>query len=129
MTTKYSPILWWPPKNIHKIFILKKILFFLKTPKIIEIQNFEPKEITRAYVCMKLSEYPPPPPGDADGMWDAQKYMQQYKMGMRVEWRGNWVGHLVQGDMYKCIYTHIISLSMPLEILNLFFYSVMLYLE
>ena len=30
------------PKNIHKIFIPKKILYFLKTPKNIEIQNFEP---------------------------------------------------------------------------------------
>ena len=63
MTPKYSPILWWPPKNIHKIFIPPKIFIFLKTPKNIEIQNFEPKKMTRAYVCMKISEYPPPLPG------------------------------------------------------------------
>ena len=42
MTSKYSPILWWPPKNIHIIFIPQKIFIFLKTPKNIEIQNFEP---------------------------------------------------------------------------------------
>ena len=45
-------------KNIHKIFIFPKIFIFLKTPKNIEIQNFEPKKMTRAYVCIKISEYP-----------------------------------------------------------------------
>ena len=39
--------------------MLKKIFVFLKTPKNIEIQNFEPKKMDRAYVCMKISEYPP----------------------------------------------------------------------
>ena len=43
---------FYTPKNIH----------FLKTPKSIEIQNFEPQKMSRAYICMKLSEYPPPPP-------------------------------------------------------------------
>ena len=38
-----SPILWWPPKNIHKIFIPPKNIH-LKTKKNIEIQNFEPKK-------------------------------------------------------------------------------------
>ena len=53
-----------PKKNIHKTFIPQKILIFRKTPKNIEIQNFEPQRMTRAYVCMKISEYPPPlPPG------------------------------------------------------------------
>ena len=52
------------PKNIHKIFIPQKIFHFLKTPKNIEIQNFEPQKMTRAYVCMNISEYlSPPPPG------------------------------------------------------------------
>ena len=60
MSSKNSPILWWPQKNIHKIFIPQKIFIFLKTPKNIEIQNFEPKKMDRAYVCMKISEYPPP---------------------------------------------------------------------
>ena len=50
------------PKNIHKIVIPPKILIFLKTQKSIEILNFEPPKLTRAYVCMKISEYPPPPP-------------------------------------------------------------------
>ena len=45
------------PKNIHKIFIPQKIFIFLKTPKNIEIQNFEPQKMTRAYVCMKISKY------------------------------------------------------------------------
>ena len=59
MTPKYSPILWWPQKNIHKIFIPQKIFIFLKTPKNNEIQNFEPKKLTGAYLYMKISEYPP----------------------------------------------------------------------
>ena len=50
-------------KNFYKIFIPPKILIFPKIQKNIEIQNFEPKKMTRAYVCMKISEYPPPPLG------------------------------------------------------------------
>ena len=42
-------------KSLHP----QKIFIFLKTPKNIEIQNFEPKKIARAYVCVKISEYPP----------------------------------------------------------------------
>ena len=30
------------------------------TQKNIEIQNFEPQKMGRAYVCVKISEYPPP---------------------------------------------------------------------
>ena len=33
-----------PPPNIHKIFMPKKVLFFLKTLQNIEIQDFEPKK-------------------------------------------------------------------------------------
>ena len=44
MTPLYSLILWWPKRNIHKIFIPQKILIFLKTPKNIETQKFEPKK-------------------------------------------------------------------------------------
>ena len=40
-----------------------KIFIFLKTQKNIEIQSFEPQKIGRAYVCVKISEYPPPPLG------------------------------------------------------------------
>ena len=47
-------------KNIHKIFIPPKKIAFLKTPKNIDIHNFELPKMTRAYVYMKLSEYPPP---------------------------------------------------------------------
>ena len=44
------------PQNLHT----PKIFIFLKPPKNIEMQNFEPKKkITRAYVCIKFSEYPP----------------------------------------------------------------------
>ena len=47
------------PKNIHKIFIPQKILIFLKTQKNIEIQNFEPQKMTRAYVMYENIRVPP----------------------------------------------------------------------
>ena len=37
----------------------QKNIIFLKTQKNVEIQNFEPKTMTRLYVCLKISEYPP----------------------------------------------------------------------
>ena len=40
MTPKYSLILWWPPKNNHKILIPQIVIIFLKATKNIEIQNF-----------------------------------------------------------------------------------------
>ena len=40
----------------------QNIIIFLKTQKSIEIQNLEPNKMDRAYVCVKISEYPPPPP-------------------------------------------------------------------
>ena len=48
-----------PQKISTKSSYPQKILIFLKTPKNIEIQNFEPKKMGRAYVCVKISEYPP----------------------------------------------------------------------
>ena len=47
-----------PKKISTKSSYPQKIFIFLKTPKNIEIQNFEPKKIARAYVCVKISEYP-----------------------------------------------------------------------
>ena len=47
-----------PRKYPQNLIITKKIFIFLITPKNIEIQNFEPPKMARAYVCMKISEYP-----------------------------------------------------------------------
>ena len=45
MIPKYSPILWWPKKIYTKSSYPKNwSFFFSKTPKIIEIQNFEPQK-------------------------------------------------------------------------------------
>ena len=57
--TQASPILWWPKKISLKSSYPQKIFIFLKTPKNIEIQNFEPKKIAQAYVCVKISRVPP----------------------------------------------------------------------
>ena len=52
-----------PPKNIHKIFISQKIFIFLKTPKNIEMQNFEPKKNGPSLrKCENIRVPPPPPP-------------------------------------------------------------------
>ena len=58
MTSKTSPILLW---YIHKIFIPPKIMIFLKLPKNIEIQDFEPPKMVPAYVYIWKSQPPPPP--------------------------------------------------------------------
>ena len=53
------------PQNLHT----PKYINFSENPQNIEIQNFEPQKMTQAYVCMKLSEYPPLgilPPGWSD---------------------------------------------------------------
>ena len=51
------------PQNPHT----PKNIIFSEYPKNIEIPNYKPTKITRAYVCMKISEYPPgvlPVPGE-----------------------------------------------------------------
>ena len=42
------------PRNLHT----PKLFIFLKTPKNIEIQKFEPQNMVRAYVYMKISVFP-----------------------------------------------------------------------
>ena len=63
ITPKTSPILGWPQKNIHKIFRPKKIFFFLKTPKNIEIQNFYPPKNGPSLRMCENIRVPPPPWG------------------------------------------------------------------
>ena len=60
MTLKLAQFCDDPKKISTKSSYSKKIfIFFLKTPKNIEIQNFEPpKKMGRAYVCVKISEHP-----------------------------------------------------------------------
>ena len=73
MTLKLAQFCGDPKKISTKSSYPQKIFIFLKTPKNIEIQNFEPKKIARAYVCVKISEYPPlgltPPPPPPSSKW------------------------------------------------------------
>ena len=46
------------PQNLHTP---KRYSFFWKPPKILKFRILNPKK-ARAYVCVKISEYPPPPP-------------------------------------------------------------------
>ena len=62
MTLKLAQFCDDPKRISTKSSYPQKILIFLKTPKNIEIQNIEPKKMVRAYVYVKISEYPPPPP-------------------------------------------------------------------
>ena len=51
------------PQNLHTP---QKIFIFLKTPKNIEIQNFEPpKNRPSLHMCENIRVHPPPPPGCA----------------------------------------------------------------
>ena len=59
MTLKLAQFCYDQKKISTKSSYTKKMFIFLKTQKIIEIQNFEPKKMGRAYVCVKISEYPP----------------------------------------------------------------------
>ena len=63
MTPKYSPFLWWPPPKFPQNYQTPKNIYFSEPPppkkKNTEIQNFDPQKMTLAYVCMKISEYPP----------------------------------------------------------------------
>ena len=63
MTLKLAQFCDDPKKISTKSSYPQKYSFFFKTPKNIEIQNFEPPKKARAYVCVKISEYPPPPLG------------------------------------------------------------------
>ena len=61
MTHKLAQFCYDQKKISTKSSYPQKMFIFLKTQKNIEIQNFEPKKMGRAYVCVKISEYPPPP--------------------------------------------------------------------
>ena len=50
------------PKNIHEIFIPKRIFIFQKTPRNIEIQNFEPHKNSHGLRKYEIIRVPPPPP-------------------------------------------------------------------
>ena len=62
MTLKLAQFCDDPKKISTKSSYPKKIFIFMKTQKNIEIQNFKPpQKMGRAYVCVEISEYPPPP--------------------------------------------------------------------
>ena len=70
MTPKYSLILWWPPKNIHKIFIPKKYYFFLKTRKKLNFKILNPQKLPVPTYVWKYQSTIPPPPGDSLQKYD-----------------------------------------------------------
>ena len=82
------------PKKYPQNLQTPKILIFLKNQKNIEIQNFEPEKIARAYVCVKISEYPPAPLG---GKALPQKQSRQNLIN---------VLHTCVSIMLKCISMH-----------------------
>ena len=59
MTLKLAKILRWPEKNIHKIFIPQKNIHFSQNPQKYWNSEFWTKKMGRAYVHVKISEYPP----------------------------------------------------------------------
>ena len=91
MTLKLAQFCDDPKKISTKSSYPKKILIFLKTQKNIEIQNFEPKKMGRAYVCVKISEYPPHPPPTPLGLQTAK-----VSKVAKIRNRYNQVPHLTQ---------------------------------
>ena len=61
-TPKYSLILWWSPKNIHKIFIPKKYSFFWKPEKKWTSTFWTKKNYPRLRMYENIRVLPPPPP-------------------------------------------------------------------
>ena len=59
MTLKLAQFCDNPKKISTKSSYPQKYSFFWKPLKNIEIQNFEPKKMGQAYVCVKISESPP----------------------------------------------------------------------
>ena len=56
---KYSPILWWPPKKIHKIFTPQKIFIFWKSKKILKFKILNPKKWSEPTYVWKFLSTPP----------------------------------------------------------------------
>ena len=62
--SQISPILWWPPKNIHKIFIPQKDIHFSENPpKYWNSEFWTLKKPEPTYVWKYQSTPPPPPAG------------------------------------------------------------------
>ena len=78
MALKLAQFCDGPQKISTKSSYPKKILIFLKTQKNIEIQNFEPQKMDRAYVCVKISEYPPWAVTPSDTKWANPCLLYQY---------------------------------------------------
>ena len=50
------------PQNYEDFQAPNKYYPIFENPQNTEIPNFEPPKMARAYICMNISEYPPPPP-------------------------------------------------------------------
>ena len=75
MTLKLAQFCDDPKKISTKSSYPQKIFIFLKTQNNIEIQNFEAQKMVRAYVYVKISEYPPPPHGVPPWEWSVRKLL------------------------------------------------------
>ena len=77
MTLKLAQFCDDPKKISTKSSYPQKIFIFLKTQNNIEIQNFEAQKMVRAYVYVKISEYPPPPMGYRLGNGQLENYWME----------------------------------------------------
>ena len=59
MTLKLAQFCDDPKKISSKSSYPQKIFIFLKPPKILKFRILNPKKMVCAYVCVKISEYPP----------------------------------------------------------------------
>ena len=74
------------PQNLHTP---KKYSFFWKPQKILKFRILNPKVIARAYVCVKISEYPPgeyAPLGDHILSFKSSPYENRKKLLRVLNW-------------------------------------------
>ena len=73
MTPKYSPICE-DPQKYPSSYKKKQTILLSENPQNIEIQNFESPKMVCAFLCMNISESPPPPPGHITGSTAPREY-------------------------------------------------------
>ena len=62
MTLKLVNFVMTPKRYPQNLHTPKKYSFFWKPKKILKFRILNPKKMVRAYVCVKILGYPPPPP-------------------------------------------------------------------
>ena len=103
-----------PPKISTKSSYPKKYSFFWKPKKILKFKFLNPPKMTRAYVCMKLSEHPPLPPGVLQRLFTLRPTVclpRDQAYDVKLHWAG--VQRKIQ--VSTCAYRRLISVCVSTQ--------------